>query len=149
MTKQVLLSITGLQFSEEDAPEPVEIYTMAEYYFRNGTHYLLYEEPVEDSSQMMKATLKIRKKCVEIMKKGPLQVHLIFEQGKNHVCQYDTPFGSIPVDIRTKEVWMEEDEQNIHAELKYTLVMGGEFLADSQVTLRVKSKDAMDFTLDT
>ena len=63
MTKQVLLGISGLQFMDDENPEPVEIWTAADYYFRNDTHYLLYEEPVEGASQSVKTTLKIKKKC--------------------------------------------------------------------------------------
>lgn len=148
MTKQVLLSISGLQFLDEENPEPVEIWTTADYYFRNGTHFLLYDEPVEGSSEVVKSTLKIKKRCVELMKKGPVQVHMVFEQGKTTTSQYDTPFGQIPVGITAGEVMVEEDEQNIHVELHYSLDLGGEYLAESQVTLRVKSKDAPDASLD-
>lgn len=148
MTKQVLLSISGLQFSEEENPEPVEIWTTADYYSRNGTHYLLYEEPVEGTSESVKSTLKIKKNCVELLKKGTVQVHLVFEQGKTHVNQYDTPYGMIPVEISTGEVSVKEDEHDIHVVLNYRLDLGGDFLADSQVTLHVKSKDAPDFSLD-
>ena len=145
MTKQVLLGISGLQFMDDDTPEPVEIWTVADYYFRNDTHYLLYEEPVEGSSQSVKTTLKIRKKCVEILKKGPVQVHMAFEQGKTNTTHYDTPYGNIPVGISTDEIHMTADEHDIHVELSYSLDLGGDFLADSKVTLHVKSKDAPDY----
>lgn len=149
MTNQVLLSITGLQFMEGEEHEPVEILTMADYYYRNGTHYLLYEEPVEGSGEVVKNTLKIKKGCVEMIKKGPLQVHMVFEQWKKQISQYQTPFGSIPVSISAGEVEVKESEYDIHAQLSYVLEMSGEYLADSQVILHVKSKDAPDFSLGT
>lgn len=148
MTKQVLLSISGLQFMEGENPDPVEILTFADYYFRNGTHYLLYEEPVEGSLETVKTTLKIKQKCVEITKKGPVQVHMVFEQFKTNTSRYDTPFGQIPVGITAGEVKVTEEEYDIHAVLNYSLELGGEYLADSQVTLHVKSKDAPDFSVD-
>lgn len=149
MTKQVLLSISGLQFLEGETSEPVEVLTIADYYFRNGTHYLLYDEPVEGTSEMLKNTLKIKEGCVEMLKKGPLHVHMTFEQWKRHIARYDTPFGSIPVEIRAGLIEVTEDEYNIHAELNYTLEVDGEYLSDSQVILHVKSKDAPDFSLGT
>ena len=149
MTKQVLLSISGLQFLDGEEPEPVEVLTVADYYFRNGTHYLLYDDPVEGSSEAVKTTLKIKKNCVEILKKGPVQVHMVFEQWKTNTTPYETPFGTILVGISAGEVKVEEDDQHIHVVLNYSLEMEGEFLADSQVTLCVQSKDAPDFSLDT
>ena len=48
MTKEVIITIRGLQFiqSEEDM-EPVEVVTPGEYYKKNGQHYLLFVEAVE------------------------------------------------------------------------------------------------------
>lgn len=149
MTEQVLLSISGLQFVEDDKNqcEPVEVITMADYYNRNGTHYLLYEEPVEGSSEIIRNTLKIKKGCVEMMKKGPLDIHMVFEEWKNQKAQYRTPFGSFPVNIITGAVEMKEEEYDIHVVLNYVLEFDGEYLTDSRVNVHVKSKDAPDFSL--
>lgn len=147
MTEQVLLSISGLQYLEDEPSQPVEVLTMADYYNRNGAHYLIYEEPVEGSSEVIRNTLKIKKGRVEMMKKGPIQVHLIFEEWKKQMAQYETPFGTIPVGIRSGEVKLTEGEYDIHVELNYVLELNEEYLTDSSVTLHVKSKDAPDFSL--
>lgn len=49
MTKEVLIHMKGLQTlgGLEESEEPVEMMTVGEYYFRNGAHYLLYEENME------------------------------------------------------------------------------------------------------
>ena len=52
MTKDVLLSISGLHYdvagvTEEDENEPIEVITPAAYYFKNGKHYVIYDEVVE------------------------------------------------------------------------------------------------------
>ncbi|MCI8417140.1 MAG: DUF1934 domain-containing protein [Lachnospiraceae bacterium] len=146
MTKRVLLSISGLQYLEGEKNEPMEVLTMADYYQRNGTHYLLYEEPVEGTSEVIRNTLKIKKDCVEVQKKGPIQVRMVFEQWKKQMTQYETPFGSIPIGIQAGKVDITESEYDIHVELNYVLELNEEYLADSSVILHVKSKDAPDFS---
>jgi len=49
MTKDVLLSIRGLQFvaREEEDIEPVEMITAGDYYKKNGKHYIMYDEVME------------------------------------------------------------------------------------------------------
>ena len=44
MTKDVLLSISGLQFAarDEEDVEPIEVITAGDYYKKNGKHYILY-----------------------------------------------------------------------------------------------------------
>ena len=53
MTKEVLIHLKGMQTT--DAPhgsdEPLELITVGEYYYRNNTHYLLYEEQMEGQDQ--------------------------------------------------------------------------------------------------
>ena len=49
MTKDVLISISGLHF-EDDENETVEVVTPGNYYFKNNKHYLLYDEYLDDSS---------------------------------------------------------------------------------------------------
>ena len=43
MTKEVLLSIAGNQMLDAEH-DSIELVTVADYYKRNGHHYVLYEE---------------------------------------------------------------------------------------------------------
>ena len=52
MEKDVLIHVRGLQMMDAaDEQEPIEIVVPGQYYFRNGSHYLRYEELMEDSSE--------------------------------------------------------------------------------------------------
>ena len=99
MKKEVLLALKGLQFAtaEEDA-RALETITPAEYYKRNDSHYIIYDEVMEDFSETVKNTIKIKGSQVEVTKKGFINVHMIFEQNnpnvvflKNLLCKY--PFS--------------------------------------------------------
>ena len=52
MTKDVLITICGIQKRDGETDEPIETVTPGEYYFRNGKHYILYEEGNCGSNQM-------------------------------------------------------------------------------------------------
>ena len=63
MTKDVLVSISGLHTDvmqeTEEENEAIEVVNPANYYFRNGKHYIVYDEPVEGVSGTIKNKLKI------------------------------------------------------------------------------------------
>ena len=40
MTKDVIVTISGLQFAQETETEPVEIVTAGSYYKKNGKHFM-------------------------------------------------------------------------------------------------------------
>ena len=53
MTQDVLLTISGLHDmvfanpEENEENEPIEVITPASYYWKNGKHYILYDEVME------------------------------------------------------------------------------------------------------
>ena len=59
MTKDVLISISGLQFAGGENSEPVEVITSGSYYKKNGRHYILYDEVAEDTAGTPKNIIKI------------------------------------------------------------------------------------------
>lgn len=147
MTKQVLLTISGLQMMDGETNEPVEIVTAGDYYFRNGKHYVLYDEVIEGTSGHIQNTVKIGPESLEVMKKGLSNVHMVFEKNKKNLACYDTPLGSMMVGIQTGHVEVQETEDNIDIQVKYALDINDEFLADCHIRMNIKSKDAGDFSL--
>ena len=69
MTRDVLVSITGARFSEHDK-EDVEMIIGGDYFWKNGKHYVLYEEVMEESGEVVKNTVKITPDSMDILKKG-------------------------------------------------------------------------------
>lgn len=100
MDKEVLIHVRGLQTMDADGEqEPLEIVVPGQYYFRNGSHYLRYEEVMEDFAEPTVNYIKISRKGMEVRKKGVVNVHMVFEQGKKNMTYYTTPYGTIEMGI--------------------------------------------------
>ena len=144
MTKDILISIKGLQF-ESGNDEAVEMIAPGEYYLRNGKHYVLYEEMAEGmdgSHDISKNTLKISKDTVEIMKKGGSNVHLIFQENQKNMTYYTTPFGQLLISIFTNHITIKEKEEVIEVKLRYDLEINQSYVSDCEITIYVMAKDA-------
>ena len=102
MTKEVLVKISGLQFAGEEDSDAVEIITSGNYYKKNGKHYIIYDEVSEGSEEVTKNVIKIWDSAMEVTRKGPASVHMMFEKDKKNVSYYYTPFGSLLVGIDAK-----------------------------------------------
>ena len=57
MTKDVLISISGVQLLEGDTND-VELITAGDYYNKNGKHYIRYEEIQEGGEDVIQNTIK-------------------------------------------------------------------------------------------
>ena len=149
MTKDVLLTISGLQLAvqEDGAGEPIEVITPGDYYKRNEKHYVLYDEVMEGFEGTTQNVIKIAEDSLDITKKGVANVHMIFEKNKKNMTYYYTPFGSILIGIDAKRVQVAETEENIDVTVNYDLEVNYEFLANCNITVNIKSKEAKDFKL--
>lgn len=147
MTKDILVSICGMQFmaDEDGEGEPVEIISPGDYYKKNGKHYILYDEIMEGFEGTTKNVIKISENCLDIMKKGVANVHMIFEKNKKNVTYYYTPFGSIMIGIDAKQIEIKETEENIDIMVNYDLDVNYEFLANCNITMKIKAKGTGDF----
>lgn len=149
MTKDVFLSITGLQFAAQDEGDAtaVEVITPGDYYKKNDKHYVLYDEVMEGFEGSTKNIIKVGQDSLDITKKGVTNVHMVFEKNKKNVSYYYTPFGSILIGIDAKRVDVAETEENISVKVNYDLEVNYEFLANCNITMNIKAKGAGDFRL--
>ena len=114
MDKEVLIHVRGLQTIDADGDqEPVEIVVPGQYYFRNGSHYLRYEEILEDFAEPTINYIKISPKGMEVRKKGVVNVHMVFEQGKKNMTYYTTPYGTIEMGIAATNMNLEENDGSL------------------------------------
>ena len=145
MTKDVLLTISGLQSDEfsgrEDDNEPLEVITPAAYYLKNNKHYIIYEEVVEGMPGSIKNKIRISgEDQLEILKSGLSGTHMVFEKDKIHMTPYETPYGELLLGIYTKDLKVEESDDRINIRINYELDINGDKVADSEIKMCVKAK---------
>lgn len=147
MTKEVMVTISGLQFDGTVDAEALEVINFGDYYKKDDKHYILYEEFVEGFTRTNQNVIKFREDILDITKKGVTNVHMIFEKNKKNMTYYETPFGNLLVGINAKNVNVRETEESIDVEVDYALEINYEHLADCFIKLNIKSRDSRDFSL--
>ena len=146
MNKEVLISISGLQFTE-DNKDAVEIITVGDYYKRNGKHYLRYEEAMEGFEGTTSNLIKFDGHMVDITKKGITNVHMVFEEKQKNLTYYDTPLGNLLIGLSTNSIDFEEEEDAIRLKIGYSLDINYEFVSDCRISISVKEKKAGEISL--
>ena len=149
MDKNVLIHIRGLQMMEPtDEQEPIELVVPGQYYFKNGSHYLRYEELMDETSAEPTVNyIKISSKAVEVRKNGLVNVHMVFERGKKNMTYYSTPYGTVEMGIAATGVMIEESENGIDMKVDYALEMNEEYVADCYLTVSAQSKASGEFRI--
>lgn len=141
MTKDVLLSIKGLQFEGANDISDLETITAAEYFKKNNNHYVIYEEATEGYRDRTKNIIKWNSETLDLTKRGLINVHMIFEEKKKNITDYRTPFGSILIGIDTHQIQVKEREKEIDVSVDYALEINYEHLADCKISMNVRAKE--------
>jgi uncharacterized beta-barrel protein YwiB (DUF1934 family) len=147
VTKDVLISIQGLQFAgseveevkNDDELDQIETICPGEYYYRNNAHFILYDEVLEDMGEPVKNMVKLRDNEFTLTKKGALNVQMVFTQGKKTMTEYVTPFGNIMIALDTKSVEVHEEADRLDIHIKYGLEANYQFIADCDISMEVKN----------
>ena len=141
MTKEVFLSLKGLQMESGQEAQEMETITPAEYYRKKDSHYVIYEEMTEGFSEKTRNMIKFRDSYLEVSKKGLFNVHMIFEKNKKNMTSYMTPYGNIMIGIDTESVLLKESEEQIKLRVEYYLEANYQHLADCKIELELQSRE--------
>lgn len=146
MTRDVLITISGIQMAEDDANE-VEMITAGDYFQKNGSHYILYDEVLEGQNDVIRNTIKIRPQGLDIIKRGSASVHMTFEKDKKNLTCYATPFGEMMIGINTNDIMIAEDEDSLNVRVSYSLDINYQHVSECNIVLAVQSKATADIHL--
>ena len=156
MTKEVLVSISGKHIDIMNDPtagyetgdDNIEVVTPANYYCKNGKHYIIYDGVPAGMASTIRNRIKITgSDSGEIMKSGASSSHMIFERNRKNQTYYRTPYGQMLIGVNTKNMEVSVDDDKIRVNLDYELDVNHEPLADCKIKMNIMSKDDPDFTV--
>lgn len=140
MNRDVIISVSGLQFLENVSQDSIETVQQGEYFFRNGSHFLLYDEYLEGFSEPVKNTLRIRDREFLLTKRGLINVQMLFVEGRKNLAQYRTPYGTVMVGLDTGRMALESGEDKLRLEVDYTLEANYQYVADCQIRIEARQR---------
>lgn len=105
--------------------ETFEFITFGQYYKKNSSVYLQYEEVMENMNVI--TVIELVDGLMTMTRKGDIQTKMIFESSKIHDGIYDTPLGVMYITVNTKRLQYHHNPElkEGHIDLEYDLSMGG------------------------
>ena len=136
MQKEVLVSVSGIH-SQEEPGDAVEVLLPGEYYNKNGTHYIVYDQYDEETNSLLKNVIKVKNHTVELKKTGFANVRMVFEKDHNNVSYYEMEHGAMLMETRTGEILIDIQEDRMNIALEYELYINEQFVSDAVVKIKV------------
>lgn len=140
MEKDVMIAIRGLQVMDENNSDSLETVWQGEYFFKNGAHYLLFDEYMEGFKEPVKNVLRFKNNELTLTKRGLLNVQMIFSEGKKNLSNYQTPYGTMMIGMDTTRVISDFSEHAFSLKVDYTLEANYQYVSDSHISIEVQEK---------
>lgn len=136
MENEVVIRVSGLQKVEETG-ENVEMLSTGKYYYKNNKHYVLYDEIDEESGIKIKNTIKFSDEYAEVSRKGDISGKLIFTKGDNNQSLYSTPYGDLLMEIVTRDIQVNQNDQNIKLNIDYEIFANNSKVSDNEIQIEI------------
>lgn len=143
MTKDIILTISGLHETDGDSDTPIETMTPAQYYFKNGKHYVVYDEIIEGLEGALKSTIKFTEDQVELIRNGAASTRMVFQPGQENMIIYQTPMGPLSISLYTEDITADIGEERMNLKIDYSLKTEGIVVSESTVNIEIFPKELM------
>ncbi len=145
MQENYLISIKGSQDVEGEVGK-VELTTLGSYVKRGASRYIVYKEYASDETPAERTSiLKIEGSSrLTLMRKGGDNTRLILENGKRHLCQYDTGYGNLMIGIFTSRLDSDLNDAGGSLNVRYTLDVNSALSSTNELSITVKEAKRSD-----
>ena len=143
MEKEVVISIKGMQNYEGALPDVVELVTQGRL-AREGERYTLsYQESELTGLSGTLTTIRVDGPEVTLMRVGEFNSQMVFQEGRQHLALYDTPYGALSVAVRTKKMQTCLDPTGGKIEVDYAIEIDHAAAGESLFRIQVRKKPAL------
>ncbi len=138
--KDVMIKITGSQCIDDKEEDQMEFVTEGKLYQRNGYIYMVYEETEVSGMAGCKTTLRVKGDSLRLKRIGNIGFdhELYFEKGQRFSSLYETPYGTMDMEVLTKSVDNRLDLESMKGtiDIRYDISLQG--VAEGKNKLEIK-----------
>lgn len=109
---------------------------------RDGAGWLLsYREGEDSGLGETRTTLRLEEDRATLTRSGELTAHMVFQVGRPHTSLYETPYGKLPMTIRTLALKTDLDDRGGTVAIQYEIQLGGGPAGETRLRLTVRTKE--------
>jgi uncharacterized beta-barrel protein YwiB (DUF1934 family) len=136
--KQVLITVNSVIDGTAGESDKMSFVTEGTLSRINDEYIVQYQESQITGLDGTTTTLKVSRDSVTLIRQGNVDSMMLFEEGKTHLTDYNTQYGSVMLGITTKKVNVDLNESGgkikVDYILEYNRAYGGRNILDVSVS---------------
>lgn len=136
MEKSAVISIRS--FSDLDKDEVIEVVTPGKFHLGESEFKAVYEESEISGMDGTTTTLVIKDDVLVLEREGSTSTRMEFKKGEDVISLYNTPYGMMNINISTKELDIDMDEDGGVIYTKYVLGLEGQPGITTELKVKIR-----------
>ena len=137
MEKSAVISIRS--FSDLDKDEVIEVVTPGKFHLGVSEFKAVYEESEISGMDGTTTTLVIKDDVLVLEREGSTSTRMEFKKGEDVISLYNTPYGMMNINISTKELDIDMDEDGGVIYTKYVLGLEGQPGITTELKVKIRA----------
>ena len=137
MEKSAVISIRS--FSDLDKDEVIEVVTPGKFHLGESEFKAVYEESEISGMDGTTTTLVIKDDVLVLEREGSTSTRMEFKKGEDVISLYNTPYGMMSINISTKELDIDMDEDGGVIYTKYVLGLEGQPGITTELKVKIRA----------
>ena len=137
MEKSAVISIRS--FSDLDKDEVIEVVTPGKFHLGESEFKAVYEESEISGMDWTTTTLVIKDDVLVLEREGSTSTRMEFKKGEDVISLYNTPYGMMNINISTKELDIDMDEDGGVIYTKYVLGLEGQPGITTELKVKIRA----------
>lgn len=138
MEKKAIISVSSKQSEDED--DVIEVVTPGNFYKRDNTYYAIYKETKISGMEGTTTTLKVSGDKFSLIRVGSTTSKMEFYKGKENISMYDTPYGTLELKTKTKELIINLDDEGGKVYIDYDMSISGQNTQNTSLEINIKTQ---------
>ena len=137
MEKSAIISVRS--FSDLNKDEVIELVTPGKFHLGESEFKAVYEESEISGMDGTTTTLVIKDDALILEREGSTTTRMEFKKGEEVVSLYNTPYGMMNINISTKELDIDMDDDGGVIYTKYILGLEGQPGITTELKVKIRA----------
>lgn len=137
MEKSAIISVRS--FSDLNKDEVIEVVTPGKFHLGESEFKAVYEESEISGMDGTTTTLVIKDEALILEREGSTTTRMEFKKGEEVVSLYNTPYGMMNINIYTKELDIDMDDDGGVIYTKYILGLEGQPGITTELKVKIRA----------
>ena len=144
MDKSVIISIKGVQSTDNGQPEVIELVTEGKLLDCGDAGYTLtYQESQLTGLEGTLTTFQVEPGCITLLRVGEFNSQMVFQPGRRHFSMYEPHYGALSGGINTKKMHANLDERGGEIEIDYAIEIDHLVAGENMFHIDVREKQQL------